>query len=126
MTERYAHMCRDEHTRIGHNDSSEDRCPLCRAIDALSAIESLTADEIQARFGHSSSKTADEVGQKFTVYHLLVLPRDIARNALKALRVAPMAELDPHAYVPSAAHQGDCAVCGHLQGAAIHSPFRRT
>lgn len=86
MTERYAHMCRDEHTRIGHNDSSEERCPLCRAIDALSAIESLTADEIQARFGHSSSKTADEVGQKFAVYHLLVLPRDIARNALKALR----------------------------------------
>lgn len=37
----------------------------------------------------------------------------------------PVAELDPHAYVPSAKHQGDCAVCGHLQGAAIHSPSRR-
>jgi hypothetical protein len=25
-----------------------------------------------------------------------------------------------HAYVPSAAHMGDCAVCGHLQEALIH------
>jgi uncharacterized small protein (DUF1192 family) len=29
----YAHMCRDGHTQIGHNDSSDDeRCPLCRAL----------------------------------------------------------------------------------------------
>lgn len=34
-------------------------------------------------------------------------------------------ELDPHAYVPSVAHMGDCAICGHLQGAPIHSPFKR-
>jgi hypothetical protein len=40
-------------------------------------------------------------------------------------RVQPVAELQPHAYVPSAMHMGDCQVCGHLQGAAIHSPFRR-
>jgi hypothetical protein len=33
--------------------------------------------------------------------------------------------LQPHAYVPSAMHMGDCLICGHLQGAAIHSPFRR-
>lgn len=38
---------------------------------------------------------------------------------------APLAELDPHAYVPSTLHMGDCAVCGHRQGSAIHSPFRR-
>ncbi len=39
----------------------------------------------------------------------------------------PLAELEPHAYVPSltSAHMGECVVCGHLQGAAIHSPFRR-
>jgi hypothetical protein len=35
-------------------------------------------------------------------------------------------ELEPHAYVPSTMHMGDCQVCGHLQGAAIHSPFRRS
>lgn len=29
---RYAHMCRDEHQEIGHNDSSSEMCPLCRAI----------------------------------------------------------------------------------------------
>lgn len=35
------------------------------------------------------------------------------------------AVLEPHAYVPSAAHMGDCDVCGHLQGSAVHSPFKR-
>jgi hypothetical protein len=29
-------------------------------------------------------------------------------------------ELEPHAYVPSAMHMGDCQVCGHQQSAAIH------
>lgn len=34
-------------------------------------------------------------------------------------------ELEPHAYMPSSAmYMGDCAVCGHLQGAPIHSPFK--
>jgi len=28
--------------------------------------------------------------------------------------------LAPHAYSPSVMHMGDCAVCGHLQGAPIH------
>lgn len=86
MTLQYAHTCRDGHAQIGHNDSEHERCPLCRALDALSAIEDLTAGEITARFGGHSSKTPDEVGQKSAVYHLLVLPRNIARNALKALR----------------------------------------
>ncbi len=28
----YAHMCRDNHVQIGHNDSRDDeQCPLCRA-----------------------------------------------------------------------------------------------
>lgn len=31
-------MCRDEHQEIGHSDSENERCPLCRAIDALSYI----------------------------------------------------------------------------------------
>ncbi len=30
----YAHMCRDGHQQIGHNDSEHERCPLCRATDA--------------------------------------------------------------------------------------------
>lgn len=28
----YAHMCRDGHQQIGHNDSEHEQCPLCRAI----------------------------------------------------------------------------------------------
>jgi hypothetical protein len=27
----YAHMCRDEHVQIGHNDSEHEMCPVCRA-----------------------------------------------------------------------------------------------
>ncbi len=34
------------------------------------------------------------------------------------------APTEPHAYAPSIMHMGDCSVCGHLQGDAIHSPFR--
>lgn len=26
----YAHMCRDGHIEIGHNDSEHELCPLCR------------------------------------------------------------------------------------------------
>ena len=28
--------------------------------------------------------------------------------------------VEPHDYVPSILHMGDCAICGHLQGDAIH------
>ncbi len=31
-----------------------------------------------------------------------------------------MNEVAPHEYVPSPMHMGDCAVCGHMQGADIH------
>ena len=31
----YAHMCRDGHVQIGHNDSSSELCPLCRVQSAL-------------------------------------------------------------------------------------------
>lgn len=33
--------------------------------------------------------------------------------------------LTPHAYVASALHMGDCAVCGQMQGAPVHNPFKR-
>lgn len=38
----------------------------------------------------------------------------------------PLKELEPHYYTPSAMHMGDCQVCGHLQGAPIHSPEERS
>lgn len=37
-TRTYAHMCRMDHIEIGHNDSGDDeRCPVCRVMDALAA-----------------------------------------------------------------------------------------
>lgn len=39
------------------------------------------------------------------------------------MTLKPLDKLEPHTYVPSAMHMGDCQVCGHLQGAPIHSPF---
>jgi|SRR5215472_15222757 len=38
MTYSYAYMCRDDHVQIGPNDSSSERCPLCRALDAIDAF----------------------------------------------------------------------------------------
>lgn len=35
----YAHMCRDDHIQIGHNDSNSEQCPLCRIIGLLRRIE---------------------------------------------------------------------------------------
>lgn len=36
---RYAHMCRDEHIEIGHNDSEHEQCPLCREKAKADVIE---------------------------------------------------------------------------------------
>lgn len=34
----YAHMCRDDHMEIGHNDSGREHCVVCRMCDALIAV----------------------------------------------------------------------------------------
>jgi hypothetical protein len=28
----YPHMCRDQHEQIGHSDSEQELCPVCRAL----------------------------------------------------------------------------------------------
>lgn len=33
-----------------------------------------------------------------------------------------LAPVEPHDYVPSTMHMGDCAVCGHLQESPLHLP----
>lgn len=38
-TPTYAHMCRDDHVEIGHNDSEHEQCPLCRALAMLAQRE---------------------------------------------------------------------------------------
>lgn len=35
----YAHMCRDDHPQIGHNDGEQELCPLCRARSLLQRVE---------------------------------------------------------------------------------------
>jgi hypothetical protein len=32
-------MCRDDHVEIGHNDSSQERCPVCRERDRANSLE---------------------------------------------------------------------------------------
>lgn len=34
----YPHTCRDDHIEIGHSDSENERCPVCRLLDSLIAI----------------------------------------------------------------------------------------
>lgn len=36
-TRSYPHMCRMDHEEIGHRDSSEERCPMCRMRDEYEA-----------------------------------------------------------------------------------------
>lgn len=40
MPHTYAHMCRDGHTEIGHNDSDSghELCPLCRALNEIEQL----------------------------------------------------------------------------------------
>lgn len=44
----YARMCCGDHVQIGHDDSNNEQCPLCRTIGALQAareyLESDVAD----------------------------------------------------------------------------------
>jgi len=45
----YPHMCRDGHVEIGHRDSDvSERCPLCRAYDALDYAASMVASDRDA------------------------------------------------------------------------------
>ncbi len=47
--EQYAHMCRDDHPQVGHNDSEHECCPVCRERDRADRAESNLAAERQAR-----------------------------------------------------------------------------
>ena len=44
MSHAYPHMCRDDHPEIGHRDSSEELCPLCRVLNALEHVTELLVD----------------------------------------------------------------------------------
>lgn len=51
---------------------------------ALETIEAITDDEIGVRFRMSNHKSEEEMAGKSTIYHLLSIPRNMARAALKA------------------------------------------
>ena len=50
-TYKYAHMCRLDHDQIGHNDSSSEMCPLCRAIDELATLKAQRDELLEALKG---------------------------------------------------------------------------
>jgi hypothetical protein len=61
-----------------------DRAAACieDLVAALEAIHAACDEEIKTRFRTSSHKTEEELGRNSAVYSLLVIPRNIARQAL--------------------------------------------
>ena len=71
MTYSHAHMCRDQHIQIGHNDSGDDeRCPLCRALDGLEQI-------VQVCIDNSGQTVRHDLALKFV--------KDVATQTLAGL-----------------------------------------
>lgn len=65
----YPHMCRDEHQQIGHGDSAHERCPLCRAMDALHQLVYFDRESGQWRSGRHADHDVTRV-----VGHVLPIP----------------------------------------------------
>jgi hypothetical protein len=89
----------------------------CECAEAADEIERLRAF-IESLDGMHVGRRADD---RFIDEAIIV-----ASDVLEQKAPKPLAVLEPHAYMPSAMHMGDCAICGHLQGSAIHSIFRRS
>lgn len=72
----YAHMCRCDHVEIAHNDSSDARCPLCRALDRLDG-EARRAGDLEAtlRFVVSELRLPPLNAEKMAKYIDRVLSR---------------------------------------------------
>ena len=67
MTDSYAHICRDDHIQIGHNDSSDEMCPLCRALNLLRRVEDEWSDGqyiTRATLASIQDEMAFHAGQK--------------------------------------------------------------
>lgn len=71
------------------------------------------------RIAEGTDKAANVVGLDIATALVFDEFSRIAAKALAGTDEQP-GHLEPHAYVPSPMHQGDCAVCGHVQGSAIH------
>lgn len=76
------------------------------AQHVIAAVEGL-AREISRRVGHDPTV---ELHAKAVLTDYL----------LGDFRPVKLDELQPHAYVPSAMHMGDCQLCGHIRESPIH------
>jgi hypothetical protein len=68
---------------VDANELAKLRADLARTTEALEAIFNLTDGEIEVRFRTSSTKTEEQMGRNSTIYSLLSLPRNMARDALR-------------------------------------------
>jgi hypothetical protein len=72
MSDRFAaaHMCRDGHVMIRHNDDADDElCPLCRALYALEWI------------GDQDPQLVDAARVKFRIHTILTpSPSEVERS----------------------------------------------
>src|SRR3990167_85256 len=79
----YAHMCRDGHTEIGHNDSSSEMCPLCDLRAQLAQRE----QERETLRGAFESEHGDRMVLLLHVRDMEA-ERDAARAALSTVAAA--------------------------------------
>ena len=75
----YAHMCRDGHVQIGHNDSEHEMCPLCRALADRDHWREARRAAMEA--GEILRQRAEDAEQRLMVAATAVIP---AANLLLA------------------------------------------
>ena len=69
----YPHMCRDGHVEIGHRDSEDEMCPLCREVVKVATLTEALVELLGlGRKDHSNPK--------YDGYY------EFARTALAAIR----------------------------------------
>jgi hypothetical protein len=81
------------------------------------------ADRILRSFDQGAHRT---ISVDMTDYEDVIAASALALRTNAYSSAGEAAEVkarQPHAHVPSAMHMGDCAICGHVQDAPIHSGF---
>lgn len=87
--------CEGIHPNWHALDDASKLLALHEMHSALSAIFSAMDGEIAIRFRTHPSKSEEQLGRKSAVYHLMSVPRNIARNSLERLKRAfPQIELN--------------------------------
>lgn len=69
----FAHMCRDGHEEIGHNDNQGEMCPVCRALakerHTFEVLEQRIRDEFEItdRLRSENARLKQAIGQVLKV-----------------------------------------------------------